>query len=605
MATHHKTPLVIDMPLAVEAISTPLPQQAAWIDGALFYGLLALLMFGPLAYGGTVAWAQFLARVTALVLFALWAVRQYFQRMIELPANPVYLPAAIFAALVLIQFVSGVTSYRYATLENGLDLIPLGVIVLLAGEIFTRRHRLQQGVMALSLFGFAVALFAIVQDFSGNGSIYWIVKVHAISAEVYGPYANHNHYAGLMEMLVPLCAAAAFLEVGGKRALFLFASAVMALSIVFSRSRGGMLGLAVAVVFVCAILFRGHRQHRAALALLATSVLVAVGALFLGNDKILHRLTDTQDKFRLAIYSDSLHMWLQRPFVGFGWGTFPTVYPAFRSFYINMLVNHAHNDYLELLVEMGIVGAAVAAWFLVGVFRQGFRKAFDKTDYEGSMLALGGMTAIVALLAHSVLDFNLHIPGNAALFSLLCSAVATPYRRRIRQLAFIDRDHEEEETVAAGGVHERDNLASSTFTAIARGAGAHCNSSRPASCLTSCLRRTRRLRLCRSSSACFIGLSFDSHRASVAIRLGARRQVTYRSRAGNHEGKLLTSHRKLCNTLHRWVRCPIRRHFLKCLPFRHLHRRNVCSIWHGICLQQGETFYRSLLLGRLASFRSA
>src|SRR5581483_8038753 len=406
MATQHKTPLVIDMPLVVERISTPLPQRAAWIDGALFWGLLALLMFGPLAFGGTVAWAQFGARVLALALFALWAVRQYLQRAIELSENPVYLPAGIFAALVLLQFVSGATSYRYDTLEHGLELIPLGIVVLLAGEMFSRRHRLQQAVTALSLFGFAIALFAIVQDFSGNGSIYWFVKVHAISAEVYGPYANHNHYAGLMEMLVPLCAAAAFLETGGKRALLLFASAIMALSIVFSRSRGGMLGLAVAVVFVCAVLFRGHRQNRAALAMVAGSVLVAVGTLFLANDKILQRLTDTQDKFRLAIYADSWHMWLQRPIFGYGWGTFATVYPAFRSFYTNLRVNHAHNDYLELLVEMGVVGAAVVLWFLFSVFRQGFRKAFDKTDYEGSMLALGGMTAVVALLAHSFLDFN-------------------------------------------------------------------------------------------------------------------------------------------------------------------------------------------------------
>ncbi len=436
-------PIVIDMPSAIEA-STSLPQTTGWLDDAQFYGLMGLLMVGPLAFGGTGAWALFVVRTSALVLFAIWAVRQYLQRAVELPQSRLFLPCIVFFAIVVLQFVTGITGYRYATLEHGLDLLPLGVVVLVASETFTRRQRLHQAAITLSIFGFAIALFAIVQDFSGNGSIYWLVKVRAISADVYGPYANHNHYAGLMEMLVPISVATAFLETGGKRALLLFGSLVMALSIIFSRSRGGMLGLAVAVVFVCAVMFRGHRQQRVALAMLAASVLVAAGTMFLANDKILQRLTDTQDQYRFAIYSDSLRMWLQRPLLGFGWGTFPTVYPAFRSFYIDLRVNHAHNDYLELLVEMGVVGAAVAAWFLWGVFRQGFHKILDKTDYEGSMLALGGMTAIVALLAHSFLDFNLHIPGNAAIFVLLCAAVATPYRRRIRQVAFISREEDVE-----------------------------------------------------------------------------------------------------------------------------------------------------------------
>jgi len=446
-----RSPLVIDMPPATESVSIAIKERAAWLDEVMFYGAIGLLMFGPLAFGATQAWSQFVQRTVALGLFAMWVARQFLQRTIELADNPVYAPAAVFAGLVTLQFVIGSTSYRYATLEQALNLIPCGVLILLAGELFARRSRLHQAVTAMALFGFAVALFAIVQDFSNTHSIYWLVKVTAVSADLYGPYANHNHYAGLMEMLVPLAASAAFLERGGKRALFLFASAIMALSIVLSRSRGGILGLAVAVVLVCAVLYRGNRQHRAALALLVISVVIAVVALFLANDKILQHLSDTQDKFRLAIYGDSVRMWLHRPWFGFGWGTFSTVYPGFRSFYTNLFVNHAHNDYLELLVEMGIAGASVAAWFLFGVFRGGFRKVLDRKDYEGSVLALGALTGITALLSHSMLDFNLHIPANAALFFVLCSAAATPFRRRVRQLQFIHPEEDEVQPITVEG----------------------------------------------------------------------------------------------------------------------------------------------------------
>lgn len=435
----------------MECISAPVAARSAWLDHALFYGLLVLLMFGPLAFGANGPWAQFVERTGSLILLGLWAARQYFQGSVELVKNPLYLPAAVFAAFVAFQFISGSTGYRYDTLTQALNLIPCGVVILVAGETFTHRRRLHQYVLAMSVFGFAVAMFALIQDLSNSDKIYWLVQAHGISAAIYGPYANHNHYAGLMEMLAPLAGAAAFLERGAKRSLLLFAAAIMAVSIVFSRSRGGTLGLAVAIVFVCLVLFRANRQHRAALAVMAVTAGIAGLVLFLANDKILQRMTETQDNYRLAIYSDCLRMWLHKPLLGFGWGTFPTVYPEFRSFFTNLRVNHAHNDYLELLIETGLTGAVIAGWFLFGVFREGFRKISDKKDHDGSVLALGALTGVAALLAHSALDFNLHIAANAAIFYVLCSAVATPFKRRVRQLAFTRWDEGDIEPITVDG----------------------------------------------------------------------------------------------------------------------------------------------------------
>jgi O-antigen ligase len=289
-----------------------------------------------------------------------------------------------------------------------------------------------------------VAFLALIQEFSGTAKIYGLVPVEGISAAMYGTYANHNHYAGLMELLVPLAGAAAFLERGGKRGLLLFAAAIMAMSIVFSRSRGGLVGLGIATIFLCAVLFRITRRYRAVLAVLAGLAIVAILTLSLASDSILHRFTETQDNYRLAIYRDSLRMWLHKPWLGFGYGTFATVYPEFRSFFTNLRVNHAHNDYLELLVDMGLAGVAVVVWFLASVFRGGFRKIFERNDEEGSVLTLGAMTGVVALLAHSMLDFNLHIASNAAFFYTLCFAIAIPFRHRVRQLEFAQAEAEEE-----------------------------------------------------------------------------------------------------------------------------------------------------------------
>lgn len=436
MSHHRHAQFVIDMPASDATFAEASNKTAEWLDRALFYGLIAMLVFSPLAFGTTQPWSQFVERSMALVLLGLWAARQYFKNEIELGANPLLLPSLLFLALVVIQLLAGITGYRYATLVEALNLIPIGGVILIAGDTFTRRRKLHDFVDVMAVFGFGVAFFALVQDLSNADKIYWLAPVHELSAALYGPYANHNHYAGLMEMLVPLCGTAAFLERGAKRGLLLFATVIMAVSIVFSRSRGGILGLCIALIFVCAILFKVSRNHRAALAIMAIATVIVVLVLLLANDKILQRLTETQDNYRLAIYRDCFRMWLHKPILGFGFGAFPTVYPEYRSFFTNLRVNHAHNDYLELLVETGVIGVGLTAWFLFGVFRGGFRKIFDRNDHDGSVLAVGVVTAIVALLAHSALDFNLHIPANAALFYVLCAAAATPFRHRVREVVF-------------------------------------------------------------------------------------------------------------------------------------------------------------------------
>jgi len=432
-----RNPLVIDMPPPVERGSPPsASSQGDWLDNAIFFGMMALLMFAPLAFGATQAWSQFVQRTFALVLAALWVARQYLRGTLEVPSNPLLVPAVLFFCFVVLQFLTGLTAYRYATLTEALNLVPCGILLFLSGEFFGRRHRLHQLVAVMALFGFAVALFAMFQDFSGTDKIYGIVPLHYLSVLFYGPYANHNHYAGLMEMLTPLAAAAAFLEQGAKRSLLLFATILMAASIVLSRSRGGMLGLGLSILFVCAVLYRSDRERRAGLAILAVTAGIAIVVLMLANDTVLERLKETQDNYRATIYADSIRMWWHKPLLGFGWGTFPNVYPQFRSFYINLFVNHTHNDYLEMLVDTGLIGAILTGWFLFHVIRGGMRKIADKGDREGSILALGLMAGIVALLTHSMLDFNLHIPANAAMFYVLCTAAATPFRHRIRHANF-------------------------------------------------------------------------------------------------------------------------------------------------------------------------
>jgi O-antigen ligase len=128
---------------------------------------------------------------------------------------------------------------------------------------------------------------------------------------------------------------------------------------------------------------------------------------------------------RLNITKDSLRMFSQKPIWGWGLGTFPTVYPSFRSFYTNLFVNEAHNDYAQLLVETGLLGFALMLWFVISLYRHGLptSRCWEfKWDGAVSLAALLGCTGI---LFHSFVDFNLQIPANAAMFYMLCGLAAS------------------------------------------------------------------------------------------------------------------------------------------------------------------------------------
>ena len=99
--------------------------------------------------------------------------------------------------------------------------------------------------------------------------------------------------------------------------------------------------------------------------------------------------------------------------------------PSYRSFYTNLFVNEAHNDYAQLMVETGLLGFGLMLWFLVRLYRSGWptsRRWEFKWDGAVSLAALLGCTG---LLLHSLVDFNLQIPANAAVFFVLCAIAAS------------------------------------------------------------------------------------------------------------------------------------------------------------------------------------
>jgi len=399
-------------------------------DWVLQAGICALLAFGPLAFGAVENWSAYVLEIGAATLLAVSVIRQW--HGFRWSFSPLLAPLLIFALLCLGQWLSGRSVYPYATKVELLRYVPYATFFFLTGTVFKRSERLQRLAVFFCLFGFAVSVFAILQNLSGTGKLYWIKEPH-FGSIIYGPYVNHAHYAGLMEMLTPfplLMALSGRLD-PSRRALLAFAALVMALSILLSGSRGGIIAFTAEILFLLAILSR--RKNRRGNAMFLAGFVIVLLVLF--GWLATHELTSTIAAlrnpgdpevagFRLTVLKDSLGMVKARPLLGWGAGTFAYVFPQYQSFYSSLYVNYAHNDYLQLLAETGISGFALLLWFLVLLFRKPFQEKPHWHRDHVTAIRMAALTGCVGILIHSFSDFNMHIPANALFFFVL-AAIAT------------------------------------------------------------------------------------------------------------------------------------------------------------------------------------
>ena len=404
------------------------------LDQVIFYGVFGLVLFGPLAFGAVEPWAIFILEAGSALLFLLWVTQQAASGELRITGSPLFAPMAAFAGLVLVQLLANRSAYRQETIHGALLYCAYGLLCFLAVQSLRRTSRVSFLAYAFCIYGSLVAVFALLQSLSSESKLYW-VRTPRSGGWIYGPYVNHNHYAGLMEMLIPVPLVLAFghlLKERQKRGFAIAGAAVMATTVFLSGSRGGMLAFAVEASILAAFLIGQKRQRSTAL-LLGIFLVIIVGLVaWLGGSALSQRLASIQSETRteisggtrLAIVRDGLKMAAQKPVLGWGLGAFPDVYPQYRSFYTNLFVNQAHNDYLQLLIETGALGFGIMLWFLIVTYYRAAKKLANwQSDVNGAV-ALAAILGVTGILVHSFVDFNLQIPANALLFYMLCVAAS-------------------------------------------------------------------------------------------------------------------------------------------------------------------------------------
>jgi hypothetical protein len=310
----------------------------------------------------------------------------------------------------------------------------------------------------LVALGSLVALIGIVQRPFFTGKIYgfWTPQagelLFSAGGGPFGPFVNRNHFAGWMLMMVPLsighfCALASRGMRGvkpGWRArvvwfsspqanqvlLFGFAPLLMASSVVLTLSRSGTLCLLVALA-VCAAAAALRRQAgvlRRVIVLAVPLLIAIVGLSWAGTDAIDARFDDmtTDLDGRLPAWQDAWRVIQDAPWTGTGLNTYGTTMLVYQTFRVDaMHFAEAHSDYLQILAEGGVL-LAVPALVLAGIVAREIWRRFRQggDDDHGFWLRVGAVSGLIAILLQEAVEFSLQMPGNAALFVILC-AIAT------------------------------------------------------------------------------------------------------------------------------------------------------------------------------------
>jgi O-antigen ligase len=427
------------------------------IDKFIFWGLIFLVAFTPLAFGTTEPWSIAVMQLASLLLLVLFGVKTFREERLRLQSPVLLSLFALFVLFTLAQSVSLFTRdlnfssvdlkvstlslYPHATLNAWLKLFAYFIIFFVVSHYFASgapagRPRLARFVDFLIFFSFGLSLFAIVQHLAFNGKLYWLRELSQ-GGSPFGPFVNRNHYAGYMELTVPL-ALGLILGKGisvERRALYVFMSVVMSASLFLSASRAGVGSFLCQLLFLVFLLrlARGRKllSFSNLLIVILVLCLASLTLFWLGADAFVDRIYALSNHAaehghygRLSVWSDTLRIARDFPVAGTGLGTFPFLYPIYKSESTDIKYLEAHNDYLQIFSETGIIGAGLLLVFGILALATALRLVRRAGHRSLTAIRMGALTGCFGLLVHSVTDFNLQIPSNALLFFVL-SAIAT------------------------------------------------------------------------------------------------------------------------------------------------------------------------------------
>ncbi len=450
------------------------------------YKLFALLIvFTPLAFGTVEAWSLAFMEITSCLTLVLLIIKNL-KNNEALLSVPALMPLVLFLGYILFQIIPlpffivkflspgaaainqhapGVSENSWiplsihpkATLSEFFRFASYAAFYVLTVQLLKNRVYLKTTILVITIFGALLSFSSILQFYLTNDMALWFRHVPKNSMIV-GPYICHNHYAGLMEMIFPVVLAFFFFhrprlhnpsviksiieilsqEKANIHILIGGAALLIVTSVFVSLSRGGMISLSLSLVFFIWLIFRRKISRGNTFLIFAIILLTTMSVAWFGWDQIFERFAKLKDaqgvihESRLDFWKDSRHIITGFPLTGSGMGTFFDIYPTYQTINPGIDLAHAHNDFIELAAEGGVIGFILAMSFIIALYFKTYKVFLTRRDAYSVYIYMGSITAILSILIHSFVDFNLHIGANGLWFFFMAGLAVSAANTGIR-----------------------------------------------------------------------------------------------------------------------------------------------------------------------------
>jgi len=444
--------------------TTAVAEENSRLSGFIFFLLCVILIFSGVAFGAVDTWALGVLSLFSGLIVIFWIADAWRKNEFRFSSNVLQVPllALVFTGLVqLLPLGDSVFSNDLLSLSasNSLSLAPyatrFAVIQLFVYYVFfaaaltfiNNHQRVKKIVVTVVIFGSIMAFYGILQDLANFEEIYGLRVTR--QATPFASFVNSHHFATFMEMTIGITLALLFGRATkkDKQLLLIIAAVIMGMAIIFTSSRGGFLSFLGVLGFIIAANLlkkqpgeekfsdeeetRNYRQNFALLGGGFALLLILFGSVLLlgGNEPLLRGIglqnPDDVSNGRTHFWEIALKNFLHNPILGSGLDSYGTIFSKYDTWSGMYRVEYAHNDYLQILSDAGIIGFACVAAFVFLLFKQGLKIIDKNSDVFGRNVAIGALAGCFGVLIHSFFDFPLRTPSNAFFFLALATLATT------------------------------------------------------------------------------------------------------------------------------------------------------------------------------------
>ena len=397
---------------------------------AAFYIICVLVAFTPLARGSVHPWATTLIQISILIALILLIIDSLKSGTPVFRKTPLTRP---LIALIILAAASTLLSDHQSLAWEGFLLLLTYIAAYFITQSSTQTRE-QQRILVYVIISTALflSIFGLFKRFGVNPFPFWEYGELKYSPDwLSSTYGNHNHVAGFIEMAVPFILALFLTRSRNLAAILIMIYLVLILltAQALTLSRGGWISTIGAIAFMILVLLSQRRFQSKRLILILAGATLVISAFILASTPIVERVMTFAEKdesasmeSRIKAWSGTMDLISDHPYMGTGPGTYAAAFTKYQPPGLGAMFIQAHNDYLHFTADMGVLIIPVMLWIGFVFFRMGFKKVSDPSRQTRGF-ALAAMAAVTAILIHSISDFNLLIPANALLFTVIAGTV--------------------------------------------------------------------------------------------------------------------------------------------------------------------------------------